>query len=97
MNKRKIIGPLREDFELQKEVKRQPPPTAEEIEEQICSSKKLREAPEYQAKYNNKFFETGRSRRGDRDCWTCTEEDLRAIKEWNKFVDAWRKEHGRAG
>jgi len=90
-----IIGPSEADIKMQEWQKRQPLRSAEDIEAQILANKKLRESPEYQAKYNHKFSPVGRRKRGHKNYEETTPEDLRAIGEWNKHVAAWRKDHGK--
>lgn len=89
---KKVIGPSKELREKMKQLNQAPPPTYEQMEEQFRRCKERRQSPEYQAKYNNKFNEVGRRRRGGDHCWEYTEEDLRVLEEWNKKVEAERKQ-----
>ena len=88
---KKVIGPSKEDIEYMERLKRRPRPSPEQIQAQIRASRELRQSPEYQAKYNNKFYSEGRRKRGGRDAKAYTAEDLRAIEEWNKSIEASRK------
>ncbi len=80
---------------MHEQLKHSPPASAEDIRALLLAAKKRRESPEFQAKYNHKFCEEGRKKRGNSDCTENTAEDLRAIKEWNEYAAAWRKEHGK--
>lgn len=90
----KVIGPGKELREFLEWHKKQPLVSYEERERQFRRFKQLRELEDPRTKSNDKFHETGRKRRGPGMCGEYTEDDLRAIERWNKFVEADRKKRG---
>ena len=68
MNLDHIIGPLKEDIERHERLKKLPPPTAEEMEEQLRASREYRRSKEYQEMRTKegwaKFVASWRKQRG---------------------------------
>lgn len=89
-----VIGPSKRLREYMEWLKKQPRPDPEKMEAQFRAEKRRRELEDPQTKSNDKFHETGRKRRGGYQCHDYTEDDLRAIERWKKFVEAERKQRG---
>src|SRR3974390_3271644 len=95
---KKVIGPHKDDIDYMEWRKQQSPANLEHVNAHIRAIKEYQRSPENQEKYNNIFYPEGAAKRKAGGGFKgFTEEDLRAREEWNKFVEAWRKENGRPG